>query len=240
MLEGTMLDGLILLAGGMAVVSTLFGVAVHIRRKRRRGKENLGFLLAREVGGRCIEGPWPEFGEMVKGLAGLGLTAFPTSYVVLARNGDKDVVFFEAGGDESMEGGPVWSGCILRSRRPLSLPMLVFKGDERGECGGEGRGGVPQDWDRVEVREGPLAGYTLASPRVEEAMEMLKKRVARTLARVARAVEGSVLPKCLVFQVVDDRLALYTYEERLVDVGHFLALYRGARRILAAFTGEGE
>jgi len=58
------------------------------------------------------------------------------------------------------------------------------------------------------------------------------------LARVAKAVEGGVLPKYLALQVSEDRVALYSDQGTLTEVDQFLVLYRGAKRILDMLAGE--
>ncbi|RLD96242.1 MAG: hypothetical protein DRI93_01430 [Aquificota bacterium] len=62
--------------------------------------------------------------------------------------------------------------------------------------------------------------------------------MARVLARVAKAVEGGVLPKYLALQVSEDRVALYSDQGTLTEVDQFLVLYRGAKRILDMLAGE--
>ena len=164
-----------------------------------------------------------------------GLTGFPTNYVVVAKNGEKDVIFFEVGSDSPPSGyAPVWTGCILKAERPITIPILLFR------CEGEGEEHrkVPEAWKKVDVEEGFFRGYTLASPNVELALEMLKGGVARVLARVAKAVEGGVLPKYLALQVSEDRVALYSDQGTLTEVDQFLALYRGQKGFWPCSRGK--
>ncbi len=237
-----MLDLLVLLAFAMALVSFFFWLVKFLRRQGKTRDENLCFWLAKEVNGRCVEGSWSGFGELIQGMVDFGIGVTQPKYVVVTRDGGMDVVFFEIDDKPfhisvSSPYTSAWCGCIIRSGNALAPPMLVFRRDV-GAAELEGCRETPERWHRRDLEGGPLKGYTVVSPDLEGALDVLGRGLASLLVKAARAVEGRVLPRHLALQVVGDRVALYTHQRGLTEVEHFLALFEGAKGVLTVLAGN--
>ena len=231
----TLVNVLLALVVLMALVSMGFGIGVLARGRWRHRKDgDLGRWLARELGGDCFHGTWPGLEEFREGLVDFGPGEGSVDFVVRVGKDGVDAILL---GGRGGSGETVWLGCIVKAGCTFPVSMVVFNG--RGEdCLGLNHRGIPPAWERIEVESGPLKGYTLASPRGKEALEILERGLDRVLARVSRTVEGSVLPDCLVLQVVGERVALYVYEGDMAGLDQYMAMYRGALGVATSLVGE--